>query len=161
IFLTMVVFMGMSQIGFWAGQRHQSKANEAERSEVQTLQASTLGLVGLLLAFSFSLAITRYDERRHVTEKEANEIDSTFLRTDFLPDPEAGQIRDLLKQYLLIRLSFSDDANYRDQFASISLRSEALQRKMWALARSAMRHGPLNTAGQILFFTSLNSLFDL
>src|SRR5262249_7021862 len=133
---------------------------EAERSEVQTLQASTLGLVGLLLAFSFSLAVARYEERRHITEREANEIGSVFLRADFLPQPEAGQMKDLLKNYLHVRLDFANDENYRDAFTAVSLRSTALHQKMWSLALSATRGAPTDPAQKVLFFSSLNSLID-
>src|SRR5262249_7370760 len=64
------------------------------------LQGSLLGLVGLLLAFSFSLAISRYEQRRHLVVEEANAIGTVYLRTAFYPGSHADRLRRLLREYV-------------------------------------------------------------
>ena len=68
----------------------------------------------LLIAFTFSGAASRFDQRRHLIIEEANAIGTTYLRAGYLPDPASSEIRELLREYVPLRINVAD----RDQFAA-------------------------------------------
>ncbi len=67
------------------GLRRRASSDETDKSHIGSLQGALLGLLALLLGFSFAMAVSRYDLRRALVLKEANAIGTTYLRTDFLP----------------------------------------------------------------------------
>lgn len=76
------------------------------RQDFNTLQAAALTLLGLIIAFSFSLAAERYDQRKNLEEAEANAIGTEFVRADLLPPADASRLRTLLKAYLDLRIHY-------------------------------------------------------
>ena len=83
--------------------RHMS---DDERKDFDVVQAATLTLLGLILGFSFSMAVTRYDQRKNYEEAEANAIGTEYVRADLMPAEHAARVRDLLKRYLDRRMAF-------------------------------------------------------
>ena len=79
---------------------------EAEREDFSTVLTAALTLLTLILAFSFSMAITRYDQRKNYEEAEANAIGTEYVRTDLLLAADAAKVRELLRQYLDQRVLF-------------------------------------------------------
>ena len=73
-----------------------------------TIVAATLTLLGLIIGFSFSMAINRYDQRKNLEEEEANAIGTAYVRADLLPAADAARSRALLKQYVDVRMEFYD-----------------------------------------------------
>ena len=81
-------------------QRRLSQGREhVERSQESYLVGSMLGLLALLMAFSFSMAIDRYEERRHLVVQEANAIGTAYLRTQLLDEPHRARLSGLLSEY--------------------------------------------------------------
>jgi hypothetical protein len=81
-------------------QRRLSEGREhVERSQESYLVGSMLGLLALLMAFSFSMAIDRYEERRHLVVQEANAIGTAYLRTQLLDEPHRARLSGLLSEY--------------------------------------------------------------
>ncbi len=70
-------------------------------------QGAVLGLLALLLGFTFSLALSHFDARTAAVVDEANAIGTAWLRTDLLPEPERTEARDLMKQYVAVRVKAS------------------------------------------------------
>src|SRR6187402_1556088 len=77
-------------LSYWAGHRFRMNAikrdPEHAKTDIKAINGMLIGLLGLLLAFSFSMSNTRFDERRHLIVEEANVIGTTILRTDIYPD---------------------------------------------------------------------------
>jgi len=123
------------------------------------IQASAFALVGLLLGFSFSLAVARYDQRRSVTVREANAIGTTALRAQFLDPSLAGPMLNALRSYVQARIDFAAATapGARDE---PSRRSAMLQTQMWAMAVRAARHDPYSVE-DMLFVQTLNNTIDL
>jgi len=123
------------------------------------IQAAAFALVGLLLGFSFSLAVSRYDQRRSVTVQEANAIGTTALRAQFLEPPLAEPMLKALRSYVQARIDYAGatSAEARDEPRR---RSTALQTQMWALAVSAARNNPYSFE-EMLFIQTLNSTIDI
>ncbi len=155
--LVAVLFFGGGQFGFFSARR--TALNAAESSAFGVVQTTAFTLLSLLLAFSFSLALSRYDARRELVTKEANAIGTAILRADLLY-PEAGtQERALLKDYLSERLAYLSAGDEAEQ-AAAETRAAALQGRMWAIAAAEVQRGRRSTATP-LFVTSLNEAFDI
>jgi hypothetical protein len=77
-----------------------------QREDFNLIAAATLTLLGLIIGFSFSMAITRYDQRKDYEEAEANAIGTEYVRADLLPEPDATAVRALLISYVDRRISF-------------------------------------------------------
>jgi len=91
---------------------------------------ATLTLLGLIVGFTFSMAVSRYDQRKNLEEQEANAIGTEYLRADLLPAPNAARVRTLLKSYLDERILYFTTSNA--QLAQqINVRTARLQKEMW------------------------------
>jgi hypothetical protein len=93
------------QIGIFVRKRRRN-LEQNEREDYGMIMSAILTLLGLIIGFSFSMAITRYDERKTLEEAEANAIGTEYVRADFLPAPDAAKVRALLRDYLDQRLLF-------------------------------------------------------
>ncbi len=153
---TLVLTLLSAGLGFWLGGRKRRHSEEALKAPLGETVAAMLGLLALLLAFTFSLAASRFDARRGLVVEEANAIGTTWLRAGFLPEPERTDIRKLLGEYLEVRLS----AVQSRQISLEMARSEELQTRLWAETLELGRKEP----GSImvgLFVNSLNEVIDL
>ena len=122
------------EIGFRLGTR--AKAS-LEESPFAVLQTAIFGLLALLLAFSFSVGIARYDARRVEVLREANSIGTTMLRTQLLDARAAPVMRGYLRSYVDARIAFASAGIDERARADAAYRTAALQAAMWRLARRA------------------------
>jgi hypothetical protein len=115
--------------------------NEDERDDFNVVLNATLTLLGLLIGFSFSMAISRYDQRKNYEEAEANAIGTEYARADLLPTGDAARVRQLLKTYLDERILFYTT---RDQggLAKIDAETFELQNELWAAVRPTAEAHP-------------------
>jgi hypothetical protein len=116
---------------------------------------ATLGLLAFLLAFTFGMAATRYDNRKAVLLQEANAIGTTYLRTDFLPEQLRSESQRLLRDYAGLR------AGGAVAILSPGGRemSSTLLNRLWALASSAQMQSDTISTG--LYIQSLNETIDM
>jgi hypothetical protein len=102
-----------------------------ERHYFDTVQAATLTLMALIVGFTFSMAVTRYDQRKTLEEAEANAIGTEYLRAALLPGDSGAHVRELLKSYLDLRVAFYETRD--PQLAtSIAQNTARLQDELWA-----------------------------
>jgi hypothetical protein len=145
------------------GRRSGRKAFSSKRahpSGLGTVEAVTFGLLGLLLAFTFSGAAARLDTRRGQIVDEANALGTAWLRLDVLPSTAQPKLRDAFRKYTDSRISV-----YRT-FSQSSLeaaqaeytRSTALQQEIWTQAVAACRDNPSAT---VVVLPALNAVFDI
>jgi len=85
IFFVAVFLSFFAEFGYRLGLRLHKSGDEARKNQIGSLQGAVLGLLGLLLGFTFAMAVQRYDTRRDLVVQEANSIGTTFLRASFLP----------------------------------------------------------------------------
>jgi hypothetical protein len=116
-----------------------------------------LALLAFILAFTFSMAAGRFDTRKALLLEEVNAIGTAALRADLLPEPYRSQCRELLGQYVDIRVSAARDPQ---QLPSALAESEKLHGQMWARARDLAR-ADMNSDIGALFVESLNQVIDL
>jgi hypothetical protein len=94
-----------TQIGAYFRKRRFNLEEDARR-DLEIIVGATLTLLGLIIGFSFSMAISRYDQRKIYEEAEANAIGTEYVRADLLPAADANRVRALLKDYLEQRVLF-------------------------------------------------------
>jgi len=85
----------------YAGDLFRTKVRplrKEERQDFDILRTASLTLLGLIIGFSFAMAISRYDERKRFEVAEANAIGAEYVRADLLPSGDAAHVRALLRQ---------------------------------------------------------------
>jgi len=97
--------------------------------------AATLTLLALIIGFSFSMAITRYDQRKNLEEEEANAVGTEYLRAELLSATDAAKVRALLRTYLDQRVLFYTTRDERE-LQQISARTAQLQDELWSMVRA-------------------------
>jgi hypothetical protein len=107
---------------------------EEERSDFSVALTGTLTLLGLLIGFTFSMAVTRYDQRKNYEEAEANAIGTEYLRADLLPAGDAVRVRQLLRKYIQQRVLFYTTRD-EQQLVKINADTAKLQDDLWAAVR--------------------------
>ena len=80
--------------------------SKLEREDLDTVLTATLTLLALIIGFSFSMAVSRYDQRKNCEEAEANAIGTEYVRADLLSPSDGSKVRDLLKKYVSQRIAF-------------------------------------------------------
>lgn len=140
-FVVNFVLMGASA---WLGYRvlrRNYRLNEDTREDFGVVQSATLTLLALVIGFSLSMAVGRYDQRKNYEEEEANAIGTEFIRADLLPAAEGAKVRTLLAQYLDQRIKFYQTRD-SDQLAQINSATTQLQTELWAAAKSGATAQP-------------------
>ena len=127
--VTIVVLWVSSRVGA-ALRRRRADMIEEERGDYGVLLAAMLTLLGLIIAFSFSMAGGRYDQRKNLEEEEANAIGTEYLRADLLPADSAEKVRGLLRSYLDQRILFYT-TNGEDRLRQINGTTSKLQAELW------------------------------
>jgi len=109
-------------------------ATEA-RESFGVVQTVTLTLLGLIIGFSFSMALNRYDQRKNYEEEEANAIGTEVVRTELLPAADAQKVGGLLRLYLDQRIAFYG-ARDEKSLGEAAARGARLQAELWAAVRA-------------------------
>jgi len=115
--------------------------DESENGEFGMVLSATLTLLGLLIGFSFAMAIGRYDQRKNYEEEEANAIGTEYVRADLLPDPVRAKVQAQLVQYLDLRIK-RFDAHASHDITELAAKTAGLQTDMWREVQTAALANP-------------------
>ncbi|RDV36225.1 hypothetical protein DV096_20100 [Bradymonadaceae bacterium TMQ3] len=152
---TIVFFLIMVEGGYWVGRWRREHTDPEQKSQTGTILAALLALLGFLLAISFGIAADRFAERKALVLQEANDIGTTFLRTNFLPQAQGDTSKTLLAAYVDTRLRPLETA---DVDAAIH-DSVELQSALWEQATIAAAAHPRSVPVG-LYIDSLNDVID-
>jgi len=126
---SLIVFWASAWFGGWAHSRW-GDIEERNHQDFTFVLGGTLTLLGLIVGFSFSMAVNRYDQRKLCEAEEASAIGTEYVRADLLPAPDAAKVRALLKSYLSQRI-----LGYRwrrdGQLRELNAETARLQNDMW------------------------------
>jgi hypothetical protein len=114
---------------------------QGERHDFNIIQAATLTLLALIIGFSFSMAVSRYDQRKLLEEAEANAIGTEYLRADLLPEDAASRTRDLLRKYISLRITYYNERDPR-RIAEIAQQTASVQSELWSAVLPAAASQP-------------------
>ncbi len=129
----------------WIGasvRKRRGSLEEDEREDFGTILAATLTLLGLIIGFTFSMAINRYDQRKNYEEAEANAIGTEYVRTDLLPAADGARVNALLRKYLNERVLFYKTRDERKHEQIIAYTAQ-LQTELWSAVRAAAAAQPM------------------
>ncbi len=154
---TVLVFVLSAEAGYRAGAAAHRRSGKSTLADLGTTLGGLLGLLGLLLAFTFSMAGERFDARKTMVVEEANAIGTAWLRTDLVPEPARTRARDALRAYTQLRLDAAA-SGWHGLGAAIS-RSEQIHADLWRAAADAAAAAPTPTVA--LFVASVNEVIDM
>ena len=137
-----LLVLAVSFVGLWLAamlgvvcQKVWNPIKAGDQNEFNLIQSAALTLLTLIVAFSFSMAVNRYDQRKNLEEAEANAIGTEYVRAELMPEASAAPAREKLKRYLNQRILFylnSDQTN----LAEIRTDTSKLGDDLWASAKS-------------------------
>jgi len=139
-FLFSIVVLWLAAHG-GAMLRWRRPLNPDERDDFGIVQAACLTMLGLFIGFTFSMAISRYDQRKAYEEAEANAIGTEYMRAELLPPDNAAIVRGQLRRYLGLRILFYRNRN-EDELPQVNSDTAHLQGEMWSVVRTAALHEP-------------------
>lgn len=164
---TWVIVIGMlaltlvaNELGFRYGRKHQGRESELSKSVSNTLKGSVFALVALLLAFSFSATSSRYDMRQRLVLEQANAIGTAYLRAGLLGDESKAEIRDILREYVDVRLQHFRSGYETAKSKELQLRIDKLMNDLWVRVESENSVNP-EAIRTSLIVPAVNEVIDL
>lgn len=145
---SLLVFWISAWIGGWFHAR-QGNMEKDWHEDFAFVLAGTLTLLGLIIGFTFSMTINRYDQRKNLEEEEANAIGTEYLRADLLPAADATRVRALLRCYLDQRILWYESRN-NPTLRQINVETAHLQAQMWSIVAPPAIEKPTAVAALIL-----------
>jgi len=161
--LTLALLAGMLallDVGRRLGQRRLEQEAESGRAGLGAVEGSVFGLMGLLIAFTFSGASSRFEARRALIVEEANAIGTAWLRLDLLPESVQPDLRERFRSYLDSRLATYHASTGLETLNASLARSAELQRGIWTAAVAGCRE-PAMPQATILLLPALNQMIDI
>jgi hypothetical protein len=152
------ITIGATALGAFIGHRVRHLSESLSES-FGVIQGAMLGVVGLLLAFGLSLALSRYEQRREALVTETNTIGTTYLRAQTLSEPQRSRSLSLLVTYTESAIRLGDAIPGTAEQVAVSARQQELQRRLWRLAGEELTAAPTASAPR-LYVETLNEMFD-
>jgi hypothetical protein len=157
--LTILLIVASTDVGRRLGQSRKRSLDTGESAPVGAILPAMLALVAFMLALTFSMALNRFDTRMELLLEEVNDIGTTFLRAGMLPEPQRTETRQLLRDYVDVRVDVIRQPTPQtiEQFFAGSAN---LLEELWSHATAAMNADRYSQANA-LFVTSLNNVIDI
>ena len=155
LIFSIIVLFGAIEVGRWFGAR----AKPQGKGSIPTLESSILGLLALMIGFTFAVALSRFEARREGVLNEANAIGTTALRARLLSAPHNQECLKLLREYVQLRLDVTQRTPSALDLKTALARSNAIQEALWLQVKeaAAKNNGMVPTG---LFIQSLNEMID-
>ncbi len=158
LFVGMVILL---EAGRRIGARRLVKDPEAGRAGVGALEAGVFGLLGLLIAFTFSGAASRFDARRQMVVQETNNIGTAYLRLDLLPADAQPALRESFRRYVDARIAIYQKLPDIAAAKQELVKANNLQREIWRQAVVASRASGAPAAAMTQLLPALNAMIDI
>jgi len=158
--LLFVSLLAATEAGYQIGRRFVATTTDSTKTQINTIQASLLGVLALLLGFTFSLSLQRYDSRSQAVISEANAMGTAMLRAQLLPATVRTETQNLLREYLDLRvLAGTISLDQAEERSAVLRESGQVLDSLWrnALRAADQDASPVTTG---LFIQALNELID-
>lgn len=163
VFFSLVLFFGMlilletgRRLGVW----RRPKESEGERGSLGTVEGAVFALFGLLMAFTFSGAASRFHEKRMLIAEEANTVETAYLRLDLVPQAKP-ELQELFRQYVDSRLETYKRLPNMTAARLEMANSKRIQKRIWTEAVAATRVSGAHPAAAWVLLPALNSMIDI
>jgi hypothetical protein len=157
---SVILFILITEAGYRLGRRSRDRIDDYGKSQLTTIQGAILGLLALLLGFTFAMAMSRFDVRKQLVLDEANAIGTTYLRAQLFPEPQRQEASNLLRRYVDVRLEFYRANNNQEKLREAKNQTEQLLARLWSLGTAWGQAEP-RALPMGLFLQSLNDVIDL
>lgn len=164
IFLAGCLFLGMLllfELGRRLGVARRKRDPDGVDRGAGPVEASVFGLLGLFLAFTFSGAASRFEDRRHLITAEANAIGTAYLRVDLLPPDAQPAMRQLFARYLDTRTQIYRNTEDTEATAARAAETAKIQDQIWSRAVAATQRPDAAVHAAMLLLPALNEAFDI
>ncbi len=159
VMVLLVIVLGAIEVGLVYGRKHSAKTSDVTKGQVVSAASTLIGILALLIGFTFTLSVQRFDSRSEAVVSEANAIGTAYLRSDLLPQSIRTPVRQLMREYIEARIAESL-TEIEDSTRTTLLKSaEADQVKLWQQATLAAKAEP-NPVTTGLFIQALNDMID-
>jgi hypothetical protein len=138
--ITLISLWAFALLGAFVRSRKKAH-DDSDHDEYGMVLSATLTLLGLLIGFSFSMAIGRYDQRKDYEEEEANAIGTEYVRAGLLPEPFRSRVQGQLVQYLDLRIK-RYEAHASHDITRLAVDTARLQGEMWSAIENAAAPNP-------------------
>ena len=156
--VTVVVALVAAEIGFRIGMWLQRRDPDSGTTPMTgAVVGGMLGLIAFLMAFCIGIVINQHNGRKEMVVTEANAVGTAYLRAGFLGEPDRTSTRDLLREYVELRLAVAADLGL---FDSGMVRSEEIHSELWSIVEDNVRQGQ-ESAIMALFVDSINEVIDV
>lgn len=153
--ISVVILLLAAEMGRRLSKYMQGRSPDKAEFVVGALSGATLALLAFLLAFVVNSAVNSFSDRRHAVVAEANGISTAWLRAGFLPEPIRQQSRQLLSEYVNVRLEALDPAMTLQAIA----RSEEIHAELWSMVETLIGEGYSPALG--LYVSAINEIIEL
>ena len=144
--------------GRWIGVRDREQCDDDSRTHASGLLGAMLGLLALLLGFTFSMAVQRFEFNRDMVAHEASAIEAAYLRADVAAEPERLALKALIRRYVDTRVAFYDAEIDMRRRGAIEEESQKLQDDIWSHAITTAVRTPNSVTA--LLVEAVNELND-
>jgi hypothetical protein len=158
---TIVLMMASTEVGYRFGCLVHRRSSDGTESSSSVVTQSVLALGAFMLAFTFGIVANRFETRKQLVRQEFNAIGTAWLRTDFLPEHDRGESREILGEYVAARVEL-----YQSRFTKNDLPTDFLSAaershcRLWEIGVAyAQKNVNSHVAG--LYLESLNQVFDI
>lgn len=163
-FSAIALFLGMllcMELGRRIGLTHQKTDPDAAQKGLGAVEGAVFAILGLLIAFTFSGAASRFEDRRHLIGQEANAIGTAYLRISILPDSTQQELRELFRRYVDMRVALYRNIEDQAETRTWLDKQTLLQGDIWSKAVSACRQPEAPAAAAMLMLAALNEMIDI
>lgn len=158
VFVVALVVLWVAARAGVAARERRGEMDSEEREDFGVLLTATLTLLGLIIGFTFSMAISRYDQRKNYEEEEANAIGTEYLRAELLPGADAIKVQELLRSYLAERVRFYGSRG-GEGLRQINERTAKLQQELWQEVKTPAQNTQ-QTAVSALVVAGMNDVLN-
>jgi hypothetical protein len=145
--VTLVTLWLAGELGAWIARLRPVK--EEERGPLGQVVGASISILALIIAFSFSAAMGRYDQRKHYEQEEASAISSEYDLAGLLPDADAAQVRALIAQYVKLRIAFYDTPD-KKELSDLRAQRAKLEDQLWPIVQRDAKSNQTPIMGQVV-----------
>ena len=160
LLVAIALFMGSLEVGYRLGLRRQVKSDEPDRTHANALHGAVLGLLALLLGFTFAMAVSRYENRKTLIVDQANAIGTAELRSRLLGTPYAEKAAPLFRDYVDAWLQFRFAGDDIAAVKAAEDRAFAIENQLWNMVREVTAADPHSLPAS-LFISAVNDVIDM
>jgi len=160
VLLAIGIFVVALEVGYRLGERQQARSDEPDKTHANALHGAVLGLLALLLGFTFAMSVSRYENRKTLMVDQANAIGTAWLRGKLLPQPYADRTQVLFREYVESRLQYNAAGRDDRAIAAAEARATTIENELWEISRILFAEDP-RTHPTNLYTQALNEVFDI